>query len=288
MPTDSPARQAPLIDRTALRRNRTRARASRAAADFLHRIAADETRERLGEINREFARAAVVAGWPEFWCQEFPDAEFVADAAVLDFGNCGLDLVIHAMSLHWSNDPVGQLIQCRRALKPDGMLLACLPGGETLAELRTAIMTAESELCGGVSPRIIPMGDLRSLGSLLQRAGLSLPVADRLAVQARYGSAFDLMHELRAMGETNALCGRSGHLAPRRLFDLTAEIYSSMFSLPDGRIPATFELMFLTGWAPSPKQQQPLRPGSATSRLADALSATEIRLPADRLDRTGG
>ncbi len=288
MPTDNSARDVPLIDRTALRRNRRRARTSGTAPDFLHRIAADETRERLAEINRSFARLAVVTGWPEFWLEEFPDADIVADSGILDFGNAGLDLVVHAMSLHWANDPVGQLIQCRRALKPDGMLIACLPGGETLAELRTAIISAESELCGGVSPRIIPMGGLRILGSLLQRAGFSLPVADRLAVQARYRSALDLMHELRAMGEANALCGRSGRLAPRRLFDLTDEIYSSMFSLPDGRIPATFELMFLTGWAPSPDQQQPLRPGSATSRLADALSATEIRLPADRPERADG
>ena len=266
-----------MTDPRALRQNRNRA-ARAEMPTFLHDAAAAEIRQRIEEINRSFNRIAVVSGWPDIWRLHWPEAEAVADSDVIAFAEGGYDLVVHAMALHWSNDPVGQLVQCRLALRPDGLAIACLPGGDTLVELRNAITAAELRLRGGASPRIAPMGDIRDLGGLLQRAGLALPVADRLRLKANYGTALELMLELRAMGEANALADRSRSFAPRRLFEETESHYRSGHALPDGRVPATFDLIFLTGWAPSPDQQRALRPGSAATRLADALSTVETKL----------
>ena len=266
-----------MTDPQALRFNRDRA-VRGAMPTFLHDAAAAEIRQRTEEINRSFRRVAVVSGWPDIWRRHWPEAEVVADSDVIAFTESGYDLIVHAMALHWSNDPVGQLVQCRLALRPDGLAIACLPGGDTLAELRGAITSAELRLRGGVSPRVAPMGDIRDLGGLLQRAGLALPVADRLRLKASYGTALELMLELRAMGEANALEGRSRSFAPRRLFEETETHYRSAHALPDGRVSATFDLIFLTGWAPSADQQRALRPGSATTRLADALSTKETKL----------
>lgn len=244
-------------------------------ADFLHRTAADEMQERLEVVNRTFTDPVVISGFPEIWGDLMPQARQVADTEVLELETGAHDLVIHALALHWADDPVGQLVQARHALKPDGLFLGCLFGGETLAELRAALATAEAAELGGLSPRVAPMGEIRDLGALMQRAGFALPVADSVPLDVTYRSALDLMRDLRAMGETNALADRHRAPAPRRLFRRAAEEYAASFPAADGRVAATFELIFLAGWAPDASQQQPLRPGSAAARLADALGAEE-------------
>lgn len=263
-----------LTDRTALTRNRAR---SRAEAMFLQQAARDEIQERLELVNRTFTSPAVVTGFPEVWA--WPGAKIVADDEVLDLEQGAHDLVIHALCLHWANDPVGQLVQCRRALRPDGLFLGILFGGQTLHQLRAALAEAESRLTGGLSPRVAPMAEIRDLGALLQRAGFALPVADAAPLTVTYETALHLMQDLRAMGEGNALEGRRRRFAPRALFAKAARIYAETYGTPDGRIPASFEMIVLTGWAPDDSQQKPLRPGSAAARLADALNAREAPLP---------
>lgn len=270
-----------VTDRAALSRNRSRA--ARAPALFLHEAALSEVEERLAEVNRRFTVPAVVTGWPDFWAAALPQARVVEDTAVLGLEPGAHDLVIHAMALHWADDPVGQLVQCRHALRPDGLFLSLCPGGRTLEELRAALAEAESEICGGLSPRVLPMGEIRDLGALLQRAGFGLPVADSIPLTVSYADAFALMRDLRAMGEGNALAARHRKIPPRALFAATAARYAAAFpapgEAPGGRIRATFELIALTGWAPADNQPRPLRPGSARARLADALGTTETPLP---------
>ncbi len=185
------------------------------------------------------------------------------------------DLAISGMTLHRANDPVGVMTQLRLALKPDGLFLGALFGGQTLAELRAALAEAEAEVEGGVSPRVAPMGEIRDLGALLQRAGFAMPVADVDRVDVSYETPFHLMRDLRAMGEANPLSARRRSFTRRATLLRAAEIYARHFSRPDGRVSATFEIVYLTGWAPAENQPKPLRPGSATTRLADALGAVE-------------
>ncbi len=263
-----------LADRAALARNRARALA-RGAELFLHTDAAGEAEERLSEVNKAFTAPAVVTPFAGPWREILPHARIVADDEVLALEEGAHDLVIHALSLHWANDPVGQLIQCRRALSPDGLFLGVLFGGQTLAELRAVLAEAESRLTGGLSPRVLPMAEIRDLGALLQRAGFALPVADAVRRTVTYATMFHLIADLRAMGEGNALARRSRRATPRALFPDAAARYAGAYPAGDGRIAATFELIWLTGWAPHPGQQKPLRPGSAARRLADALGATE-------------
>lgn len=199
----------------------------------------------------------------------------------LDLEPGAYDLVVHAMGLHWADDPVGQVVQCARALQPDGLFLSAAFGGTTLTELRQAMTQAEAQVMGGLSPRVAPMAEVRDMGALLQRAGLALPVADTLRKSVTYANAIALMHDLRAMGETNALDGRHKAIPPRALFPTMAAIYADLFPAEENRIHASFELVFLTGWAPHESQQKPLRPGAATSRLADALNVPEIDPLAD-------
>ena len=276
----------PLTDRPALARRRQRAEHQGFAA-FLHELAADLIEERLDEVNRRFTDIAVVTGHPAFWSGRFPDARIVADDEVLDLSPGTHDLVLHALALHWANDPVGQLVQARRALRPDGLFLGVAFGGQTLAELRTALAEAEVALTGGLSPRVLPMGEIRDLGALLQRAGFALPVADSLTQTVTYESLHALLRDLRAMGETNALAARDRRPPPRNMFGEASRVYSAAFPAEPDRVRATFELVFLTGWAPADTQPKPLRPGSARARLADALSAVEmpagdpVRRPAD-------
>jgi len=229
-------------------------------------------------VNREFTAAAVVTGFPNIWQTCLPEAKVVADNEVLDLQSQSHDLVIHGLCLHWADDPVGQIIQCRRALKDDGFFLAVTFGGKTLHELRASLAQAEVEISGGLSPRIAPMGEIRDLGGLLQRAGLALPVADTVPLNVTYESPWALMKDLRAMGEGNALIDRLRHPTRRAVLIRACEIYVDSF-MDAGRIPASFEMIFLTGWAPDASQQQPLRPGSAKTRLADALSTSEFKLP---------
>lgn len=262
-----------LTDRTALFRNRQRA--ARDPALFLHEAAIDEIKDRLSFVNKSFTDTAIVTGFSEPWQTGFPGARLIEDAETLALEPESQDLILHAMCLHWADDPVGQMIQCRRALRPDGLFLAVFFGGQTLHEMRAVLAQAESDLRGGLSPRVVPMGDIRDLGALLQRAGFALPVADTLLLNTSYATPFALMRDLRTMGETNALKARARHVARRDVLLRAAEIYTDSFATPDGRIPATFELITLTGWAPSADQPQPLRPGSATTRLADALGTSE-------------
>ncbi|WP_457645071.1 methyltransferase domain-containing protein [Profundibacter sp.] len=266
----------PLTDRAALIRFRARAAES---AMFLQQEALFEIKERLEQVNRTFTSIAIITPFPKIWEEFAENALILPDDEVLALEPAAHDLVIHAMALHWANDPVGQLIQCQRALKPDGLFLGACFGGETLTELRVALAEAEVVLSGGLSPRILPMGEIRELGALLQRAGFALPVADTDLRTVSYGDMFALLQDLREMGEGNALAQRRKVFAPRNLFTKAAEIYAQNFALDKGRVKATFEMIYLTGWAPDESQPKPLRPGSATARLADALNTDEMPLP---------
>jgi len=289
--------QSPLIfDRSLIRDHRRRA-ASIGPATFLLDRVADDLADRLGAVLRRFelaldlgspgeaVRAALmrsgtvgtIVAADTIAPSQRPSLPFVvAEEEALPFRDAAFDLVVSALALHFVNDLPGTLLQIRRALKPDGLFLAALYGGETLTELRQAFAAAESEIEGGISPRVAPFADLGELGALLQRAGFALPVADIDPVTVRYQDVFALMHDLRRMGATNAL--RARRRAPLRRATLMrmAEIYGERFSGDDGRVRATFEIVWLSGWAPHPRQQQPLKPGSAQTRLADALGAREI------------
>lgn len=269
---------APLTDMTALNRQRARALRRPDPARFLHDTAIAEVEERLAMVNRTFQAPAIVTGFAPFWAPAFPDARLVPDAETLALAPEAHDLVIHAIGLHWANDPVGQLVQCRRALRPDGLFLGICFGGQTLQELRRALAEAETTLRGGLAPRIAPMGEIRDLGALLQRAGFALPVADSLPLTASYATFRRLLHDLRAMGETNALAARDRRPLPRGVLELAETHYRNAFADNEGRLFASFELIVLTGWAPADSQPQPLRPGSAATRLADALGTAETSL----------
>jgi len=271
-----------LTDRPALTRNRARAAAQAVPAFFLQEDMIAEVQERLIEVNRAFTAPAIVTGFPDLWRNLLPNACIVADDAVLALEPGAHDLVVHALCLHWAQDPVGQLIQCRRALRPDGLFLGALFGGQTLHELRAVLAEAEAAVTGGLSPRVLPMAEIRDLGGLLQRAGFALPVADGAARRVLYRDALHLMHDLRAMGEANALAARPRHPLRRAVLTDAAQRYAVAFGAEEGRVSATFETIFLTGWAPDDSQQKPLRPGSATTRLADALNTPETTFPATK------
>lgn len=269
-----------LTDRVALTRHRIRARALLGHQDalFLHRLAFDDLQERLSEVNRRFTSPAVVTGFPEIFV-DFPSAVIVPDDDLIALESVAYDLIVHFMALHWANDPVGQLVQCRRALKPDGLCLVVVPGGRSLQELRASLAEAEAAVTGGLSPRVLPMGEIRDFGGLMQRAGFALPVADNLVQTVEYGSFPALLADLRAAGETNALAARLRHFTRRSVLAEAASIYERSYSTSESRLTATMELVFLAGWAPHDSQPQALRPGSAKARLADALGVPEKPLP---------
>lgn len=284
-----------IFDRHLLRARRHRARASDPATFLLDRVAED-LGERLSAVLRTFDIAVdlgtpsqavrrvlaasgkaktIVAVEP---CAAGLDGSFIrvaADEEALPFADASLDLVVSALSLQFVNDLPGTLIQIRRALRPDGLLLAALMAGETLGELRAAFAQAESEIEGGLSPRVAPFADLRELGAVLQRVGFALPVADSERLTVRYDSAFALMRDLRAMGATNVLRERRRRPLRRGTLARMAEIYAERFADADGRVRASFEIAWLSGWAPHESQQKPLKPGSARQRLAEALGAKE-------------
>jgi SAM-dependent methyltransferase len=287
--------ESPLIfDRPLLRARRQRAAALQPATFLLDRVA-DDLADRLAAVLRRFALAldlgtpveAVRAALARLGSVDkivaasvMPAGEatasVAADEEALPFRDAAFDLVVSGLALQFVNDLPGTLVQIRRALKPDGLFLAALIGGETLTELRQSFAAAESEIDGGVSPRVAPFADLRDLGALLQRAGFALPVTDVDRVTVRYDSVFALMHDLRGMGATNALIDRRRAPLKRATLMRMAEIYAERFGDDDGRLPATFEIVWLSGWAPHPSQQRPLKPGSARARLADALGTREI------------
>jgi SAM-dependent methyltransferase len=285
-----------IFDRRLLRARQARARA-REPATFLLDHVARELGERLSAVLRRFD-TAVDLGTPtdavrrvlaasgkigtiiaaDFAATHL-DNSFVgvaADEEALPFADGSLDLVVSALTLHLVNDLPGALIQIRRALKPDGLLLAALIGGESLTELRAAFAAAESEVEGGISPRVAPFADVRELGALLQRADFALPVVDCERLTIRYDSVFALMHDLRSMGATNVQHERRRAPLRRTTLERMAAVYAERFTDADGRVRATFEIVWLSGWAPHESQQKPLRPGSAARRLADALGTKEI------------
>jgi SAM-dependent methyltransferase len=284
----------PLIfDRPLLRARRRRA-AALGPADFLLARVTEELKERLEGVLRHFdlaadlgtpgdqlRRALALSGKVGRMIAVDPLAaatslSIAADEEALPFRDGSLDLVVSALALHFVNDLPGTLVQIRRALKPDGLFLAAMLGGETLTEMRRAFAEAELELEGGISPRVAPFPDLRDLGALLQRAGFALPVADVERLTVRYATVFALMHDLRRMGATNALIERRRVPLRRATLMRMAEIYTQRFADADGRLRATFEIVWLSGWAPDPSQQKPLQPGSAKMRLADALGTKEF------------
>lgn len=275
------------------------ARARRAGfAGFLLERALDELEARLSAILRDFPLALDLgaplpigerlraSGRVGTVMRLSPNPEAgpslvaVGDPERLPFSaSAQFDLAVSLLTLQQVNDLPGALVQLRRALKPDGLFLGCLLGGQTLTELRQVFWQAESEVEGGVSPRVAPLAELRDLGGLLQRAGFALPVADSDSLTVRYPDAFALMRDLRAMGLTNALSERRRTFLCRGTLMRAAALYAERFSDPDGRIRASFELVWLSGWAPHESQQRPLKPGSAKARLAEALGATEYSVP---------
>ena len=286
-----------LFDRRLLRARRLRAQALGPSTFLIDRVA-DELGDRIAAVLRSFERAVdlgtptdavrralaasgkvggiiaadALAGQAPFSLSGSPVA---ADEEALPFRDGSLDLVVSALALGFVNDLPGTLIQIRRALRPDGLLLAALAGGDTLTELRQAFAAAEAEIEDGISPRVVPFADVPELGALLQRAGFALPVADVERLTVRYASPVALMHDLRRMGAANALVERRRRPLRRALLERMVAIYGERFSDPDGRIRATFEIVWLSGWAPHASQQKPLAPGSARQRLADALGVKE-------------
>lgn len=286
-----------IFDRSMLRQRRLRARRGGAVTFLVHHVAT-ELVERLSVVKRSFAMAADI-GTPtaelrnlireqrladtivgvDAFAPVDADTQFVvADEEALPFADAAFDLAVSALALQWVNDLPGTLTQIRRALKPDGLFLAALLGSETLTELRQSFAAAETEMEGGVSPRVAPFADMRDIGALLQRAGFALPVADVDRLTVRYDTPFGLMQDLRGMGATNVLLERRRTPLKRATLQRMAQIYAERFSDADGRLRATFDIVWLSGWAPHETQQQPLRPGSARTRLADALKTTEFPL----------
>lgn len=288
-----------VFDRRRVRAHRDRAARSVAEHGFLFDHVADGMVERLDDVLRTFPTAIDLGtfnGGLAGRLERRPGTDLVvrsdlsprlaqmasrsglaivADEELLPFGEAKVDLVASALALHWTNDLPGALVQINRSLRPDGLFLGALLGGESLTELRIAVTEAEIELCGGASPRLSPLADVRDVGGLMQRAGFALPVVDRETVIVTYDNAFRLIADLRGMGETNASLNRNAAIPPRAFWPRVAEIYHRRFAEADGRIPATFQVLYLSGWAPAANQQQPLRPGSARSSLADALGAEE-------------
>jgi SAM-dependent methyltransferase len=289
-----------LFDRTLHRARLERAAPGYAAADFLKARAAQDLVQRLEPILRRFeiavdlgartgAFAAALAAsdarekvgllvetdLSAAMLRRPGAARLVADEERLPFAEASLDLVASSLALHWSNDLVGALIQIRRALKPDGLFLGAILGGETLTELRQSLIAAEADLRGGAGPRVSPFADPYDAAGLLQRAGFALPVADVDRVTVRYSDPLRLMADLRAMGETSVIIDRPTQPLTRAVLARAFEVYRERFGEADGRVRATFEILTLTGWAPHPDQQKPLKPGSAKMRLADALGARE-------------
>jgi len=292
---DSPA-VARIFDRRTVRRRRDRTASRFPEYDFLFREVADRLADRLADITRSFAtaielgsrngivrRAVAGLGRIDRLVEADLSAAMVADGGLavvadeecLPFAPAAADLVLSNLSLHWVNDLPGTLVQIRRILRPDGLFLAAMLGGDTLRELRRALIEAEEATSGGAAPRVSPFAGLADAAALLQRAGFALPVADTDTITVTYADALSLMRDLRGMGETNAILARPGGFTRRTtLLEATAR-YVELYADEQGRIPATFQILYLAGWAPHESQQRPLAPGSADKRLADALGTQE-------------
>jgi SAM-dependent methyltransferase len=290
----SPTDDAAVFDRRLVRLHRDRAAAHFAAHDFLFREIAERVLERLDEIKRRFplaldlgCRTGIVRGMlrarggietlieadlsPAMCAKATGPCRLVADEERVPFRDGSLDLVISILGLHWVNDLPGALIQIRRALKPDGLFLGALFGGETLHELRAAWLHAELEQSGGASPRVSPVAAVEDAPGLMLRAGFALPVVDTDRITVTYPDPFALMRELRGMGESNAACARRARFTGRSTLLAAANAYRSLFATAEDRVPATFQTVYLTGWSPHPSQQQPKPRGSGEVNLADVL-----------------
>ena len=286
------------FDTRLIRQRRARAAAGYGGFDFLKRLVADEIAERLLDSNRAFEtgvdmgshsgqlRAPLLATGRlarlihtdsvEALVRQADGTRMVMDDEHLAIGDGRVDFITSALTLHRLNDLPGSLIQIRRALRPDGLFIGAMFGGETLTELRTTFSEAEAEVEGGISPRVAPFADVRDMGGLMQRAGFALPVLDADRHTVTYETPFSLLRDLRGMGETNALNDRRKQPLRRATLMRMAEIYTQRYATPEGRVSATFQIIYMAGWAPHETQQQPLRPGSAQQRLADALNTEEI------------
>ena len=288
-----------LFDKAQLVRIRDRAASNFSEFQFLKEMASERLADRLADVRRQFSYGLDVGchdgrlaphlratGKIETIIHSDVSPGFLASlpkdvqsrlmtGEVLPAAEGEFDLVASCLFLHWVTDLPGLLRQMRLALKPDGLLIVSLLGGRTLQELRSVLGEAETEVSGGLRPRCAPMADIRDVGGLMQRAGLALPVADSDLITVEYPNLFRLMADLRGMGETNALVERNQSVSRRDLFLRAAEIYAERYGTANGMIPASFEIITITGWAPDASQPQPLRPGSAKSRLADVLGVVE-------------
>lgn len=274
----------PKIFDRALLHARLRRALAKGAPDFLLARAADDLLDRLLTVKRDFPRSLDLGAPAEHFSQAIIASgraaplrasriggAVIADEEALPFAPASFDLVVSGMALQWVNDLPGVFAQVRRILAPDGLFLACLPGGASLVELRVALAQAEEEITGGASPRVSPFVDVRDMGGLLQRAGFALPVSDIDSFTLRYDSVLGLMADLRAMGAANVLVKRAARPLRRDVLARAAQIYAERFSDPDGRVRASFEIVWISGWAPHESQQKPAKPGSATMRLEDAM-----------------
>ena len=248
--------------------------------EFFDEVAIDQVMERLLDINRIFKSPLIIGERASFWAKKLGlnNVCLINDDDHLNFNDNKFDLIIHALSLHRHNDPVGQLIQVRQALEPDGLMLAFFFGGETLCELRAAFEKAELETEGGISPRVAPMIEIRDAGDLLVRAGFALSVADKIDLEVIYRTPINLLHELRRMGETNIMIHRRKNFLKKGTLNKFFEIYFDHYKSQKKKrgVEATFQLFCLTGWAPSENQQKPLRPGSATHNFSDVLGTFKL------------
>jgi SAM-dependent methyltransferase len=278
-----------VFDRQKIRAQRNRALENIEENNFLIKWTSEQLLSRLDIIKKEFpdilqvgTRAAInqskIKGLKTLITMDSTRSgnAVIADEELLPFAPESFDLIVSSLNLHTTNDLPGTLLQLKRALKPDGLFLSAILGGETLHELRDVLTSAEMDVNGGISPRVAPFADMPQMGSLMQRAGFNLPVVDSEMVTVTYDHLFKLMRDLRLMGEGNALLKRSKSFNNRALLMRAAELYQERYAEPDGRIPATFEIIFLIGWAPHESQQKPLRPGSAKARLSEALNTQEI------------
>ena len=281
-----------IFDRKVVRQHRDRAASGYDNYSFLKDEIADRMVERLEEINRDFnvvldlgAHKGVLgkrikhdllvsADLSQNMVSNCSGLRLVCDDEALPFKEASFDLIVSNLAMHWVNDLPGAMLQANRALKPDGLFLASIFGGETLKELRQSLMLAENEINGGVSPRISPFADVRDVGALLQRAEFALPVADSDLITVSYEHPLKLMHDLRGMAESNAVLTRPKAFTSKAVMLRAAEIYSENYGADDGRVPATFQVIYMTGWRSHESQQKPMKPGSAKMRLADALGAT--------------
>jgi SAM-dependent methyltransferase len=292
--TGNPSGPPRLFDRRLIRRHRMRA-AARGIPDFLGEALAADLTDRMAGILRTFPRILVHRSYPgsllSHLARARPDAHLIAsdviahprvdlviDEEALPFAPECFDALIWVLGLEQVNDVAGALIQARQALRPDGLFLAAALAGNSLSELRSSFIAAESEIEDGASPRVAPFADIREWGMLLQRAGFALPVVDADRLTIRYGDALALMRDLKALGLANPLLARRRTFTPPALLARAAAHYAQHYSDADGRVRATFEIVYLTGWAPHESQQKPLKPGSAAMRLADALNTAEIPL----------